>query len=743
MLAQSVWECRGTLPWFWGRFDSQTLDIEYPVPLQPVHDPNQGTPTPPSSPPSPDSKPPWEARVRTRLQTGNLPQPASQPGSTSHASTSAPKRPKRSSGATQSQAHPSTKTTIKPFRTSDPKPKAPETSTEQGEKSDGMKTGDNASVSGLQGEGHSVDSTASPSNNSRLRKVQEGGQVVSETPVTESGKLICLSQRHFTVVICSITEWPDVRETHTLLRESLPDQFLGLHSLPVELLHNLEAEVFTSQDAPFEGARGLLDSQAKKMFQTYASKIGALLDGIEVLRVKLRGELYRTVLGALEGFMPSAHVQFTLASHLRRICFVFVMLCAQELQARFKIISHDEALAEMARMAHTDGLFETNILLTRNSTNEEGQQVVTVMLNLLPTFALSNQGEVRKHCIVEVGELQPHLGDLELHRLSSSIHLLEGLGSTAAQSDQRGFVAYEAQQSWTIDGSIMSCSQEGGPKFPDSRFSVTEQMRTELAGNTKLHQTAGFQLAIPSHSEKQWTDLDDQSAFSTGQLIRSAPHPLRPGLSSSTLRARQELSRKLKAMWKLKSTSAVSSYLQSLAADFQLLSVPLSSDLAKAVFHAVEPDAAPSEMLPVLRATRKLPSFPLPIEQSMTPSSSPLPTTPSPRGFTISGEQSDPPLLPSSPSPLASRAPKVSTYAHSDSESEHSANSNDPFEADNLKEKAAATSAVAPTAAPKRTHQLSIDVSEGQPSEPEEVRVMKHLRKRRRKEAEEARLGST
>ncbi|KAG8721247.1 hypothetical protein FRC09_008176 [Ceratobasidium sp. 395] len=699
MLAQSVWECRGTLPWFWGRFDSQTLDIEYPVPLQPVHDPNQGTPTPPSSPPSPDSKPPWEARVRTRLQTGNLPQPASQPGSTSHASTSAPKRPKRSSGATQSQAHPSTKTTIKPFRTSDPKPKAPETSTEQGEKSDGMKTGDNASVSGLQGEGHSVDSTASPSNNSRLRKVQEGGQVVSETPVTES-------------------EWPDVRETHTLLRESLPDQFLGLYSLPVELLHNLEAEVFTSQDAPFEGARGLLDSQAKKMFQTYASKIGALLDGIEVLRVKLRGELYRTVLGALEGFMPSAHVQFTLASHLRRIC---------ELQARFKIISHDEALAEMARMAHTDGLFETNILLTRNSTNEEGQQVVTVMLNLLPTFALSNQGE----------------GDLELHRLSSSIHLLEGLGSTAAQSDQRGFVAYEAQQSWTIDGSIMSCSQEGGPKFPDSRFSVTEQMRTELAGNTKLHQTAGFQLAIPSHSEKQWTDLDDQSAFSTGQLIRSAPHPLRPGLSSSTLRARQELSRKLKAMWKLKSTSAVSSYLQSLAADFQLLSVPLSSDLAKAVFHAVEPDAAPSEMLPVLRATRKLPSFPLPIEQSMTPSSSPLPTTPSPRGFTISGEQSDPPLLPSSPSPLASRAPKVSTYAHSDSESEHSANSNDPFEADNLKEKAAATSAVAPTAAPKRTHQLSIDVSEGQPSEPEEVRVMKHLRKRRRKEAEEARLGST
>ncbi|KAG8731988.1 hypothetical protein FRC12_019482 [Ceratobasidium sp. 428] len=697
MLAQSIWECRGTLPWFWGRFDSQTLDVEYPIPLQPVHHPDQGTPAPSSSPPSPDSKPPQETRARTRLQTGNLPQPASQPGSFSHASTSASKRPAKPSRSKQSQAaHPSTKTTTKPLRTSDPKPKALETPTEQGDKSDGMETGDNTSVSGPQGEDR------------------------------------------------SITEWSNVRETHTLLRESLPDQFLGLRSLPVELLHNLEAEVFSSQDGSFAGARELFDTHAKQMFQTYASKIGAFLDGIEALRAKLRGELYRTVLGALEGFMPGAHVQFTLASHLRRICLVFVMLCAQELQARFKIMSHDEALAEMARMAHTDGLFETNILLTRNSTTEEGRQVVTVMLNLLPTFALSNQGEVRKHCIVEVGELQPHSDGLELHRFSSSIHLLEGLGSTAAQSDQRGFVAYEAQQSWTIDGSIMSCSQEGGPKFPDSRFSVTEQMRTELAGNTKLHQTAGFQLAIPSHSEKQWTDLDDQSAFSTGQLIRSAPHPSRPGLSSSTLRARQELSKKLKAMWKHKSTSAVSSYIQSLVADFQLSSVPLSSDLAKAVFHAVEPDAAPSEMLSVLRATRKLPSFPLPIPRSTTASPSPSPTAPSPRGLKVPGEQSTPPLSPSSPvdpSPLASRAAKLGVDTDSDHESEHSTNSNDPFDADNLKQKAAATGTRAP-AVPKRTHRLSIDASEEQPGKSKEVDKMKHRRKRR-KEEEEARLGGS
>ncbi|KAG8791456.1 hypothetical protein FRC12_009165 [Ceratobasidium sp. 428] len=720
MLAQSIWECRGTLPWFWGRFDSQTLDVKFPMPLQPAHDPNQGSPAPSLSPPSPDSKPPQGAGARTRLQTGSLPQPASQPGSSSHAPTSTPKQRTRPSRSKHSQAHPAIKTTTKPSRTSDPKSKALEAPTEQGEESDRTGTSDNASESGRQDEDRGADSAASLSNNSRSRKIQEGREVTSETPVAES-------------------EWPDVRETHTLLRDSLPDQFPGLRLLPVELLHNLEAEVFSSQTESFPGAGGVFDMQAYNMFQTYASKIGAVLDGIEVLRAKLRGELYRTVLGALESFMPDAHVQFTLASHLRRICFVFVMLCARDLQTRFKTIGNDEALAEMARMAHTDGLFKTDILLTRKSTNNEGRQVVTVMLNLLPTFALSNQAAVREHGIIEVGELQPDPDGLALHRFSSSIHLLEGLGPTTTHSDQRGFVAYEAQQSWAIDGSIMSCSKEEGPKFPDSQFSVTEQMRTELAGNVKLHQAAGFQLAIPSHSEKQWTDLDDQSAFSTGQLIRSAPHASRPGLSSKTLKARQELTKKLTAIWKHKSKSAVSSYLQGMAADFQLSFVPLSSDLARAILRPVEPATSSSGTLPVLRATRRVPNFPLPIEQSGTPSPSPSPTALSPRGSRTPEEQFNPPLLPSSPvnlSPLAPRAPKLSADADSDHESERSVNSNDPFEADNLTQKAAAMGTGTFTAVPKRTHRLSIDASEEQPGKSKETEILKHRRKRRKEEEE-------
>ncbi|KAG9126629.1 hypothetical protein FRC07_002712 [Ceratobasidium sp. 392] len=539
--AQAIWEVRKKLPWFFGFLDTKTLDIEHP----------REAPTPS---PSPSESEPEDSHVsepepsqtlsgRTRSANGKLPPPVASTLPPSFKS----KNPKRRATASQSTRASQASKAIKTIKAGTSKTGASKVKSKEFINSDVDSDEEpeepkNANPNGSDDEGGGGDMEDAQG---AVAVQQDSDEDVPMTSPVSNWADKGQERENYrgrpdqAVHMRDIVQPADAEWLSGFVKRTVPEELAGVYALSFDLLHNMGQH----PDNPARPGTGMtqadIDFELRQRWQDLKDKAQTLMAAFGKHRRDLRQQLYHDVKAVLQGRMVLENVQFNLASQLRRTANIYPG------------ITNHEAMAEVGRMVKSDGLLANELFFAKELRGDSDEAFWIIGVCLHRTFPRALQDQMADMCLIEVGRVPQLDYDWDhMSSLASTIHLMEGLGSTIDETNRRGVIASKA---FTVDKSlpraVFKNISRHGPQFPDDpndRFSARQYMGAKVDPDKTVWANAGWECYQLPPQQDRFVNLPDISALSSGSLV---PHFQEGDNLTASEQHRKNITREIEEMW--------------------------------------------------------------------------------------------------------------------------------------------------------------------------------------------------